>query len=82
MVLGVGEAVGFGAGFDDVAAEGESVDDRSAEPGISERFRPAGERFVGRDRDGVFLFPLGEDLEKEFSATAVEFHIAKLVNHE
>lgn len=32
-VLRVGEAVGVAAGFDDVAAEGESVHDRSAKRG-------------------------------------------------
>jgi len=40
---GVGEPVGIGPGFDDVAAEGEPVDGRAAEPWIGERFRPARE---------------------------------------
>ncbi len=30
---GAGQAVGVGTGFDDVAAEGEPIDDRGAEPG-------------------------------------------------
>jgi hypothetical protein len=44
----VGEAVGVGAGLDDVAAEGDAVDDGRAEPGIGEGFRPpcAVRRFV------------------------------------
>jgi hypothetical protein len=33
---GLGEPVGIGAGFEDVAAEGEPVDDRGAEPGVGE----------------------------------------------
>jgi hypothetical protein len=33
-----GEAVGVGAGFDDVAAEGEAVDDGGAEAGFGEGF--------------------------------------------
>ncbi len=36
LVAGPGEPVGFGAGFDDVAAEGESVDDRGAESRVGE----------------------------------------------
>ena len=43
---GVGEAVGVGAGFDDVSAEGESVDDSGAESGVGECSGPAGERLV------------------------------------
>jgi len=60
----VGEAVAGGAGFDDVAVEGEAVDDGGAESGVGERLRPAGERFVGGDRDAVLLFTLGEDFEQ------------------
>jgi hypothetical protein len=39
---GVGQAVGVGAGLDDVAAKGEPVDDRGAEPRVGERLGPAG----------------------------------------
>jgi len=34
-------AVAGAAGFDDLAVEGEAVDDNGAEPGVGERFRPA-----------------------------------------
>ena len=34
------------------------------------------------NRDGVLLLPLGQDLEEELGAAAVEFHIAELVDHE
>jgi hypothetical protein len=37
LMAGLGEPVGVGAGLDDVAAEGEPVDDRGAEPWIGER---------------------------------------------
>jgi hypothetical protein len=37
----VGEAVGGGAGLDDVAVEGESVHDRGAEPRVGEGLGPA-----------------------------------------
>lgn len=37
----VGESVGLGAGFDDVGAEGEPVDDGGAEAGVGEGLGPA-----------------------------------------
>ena len=39
--LAVGEAVGVGAGFDDVTAEGDAVDDGGAESGVGEGAGPA-----------------------------------------
>jgi len=47
---GVGEAVGVGAGLQDVAGEGEPVHDRGAQPGVGEGLRPAGEGFVAGRR--------------------------------
>src|SRR5215470_3493464 len=66
LLLGAGGAqpVGVGAGFDDVAAEGEPVDDGGAEAGVGEGLGPAAEAFVGGDRDAVFLLAFGEDLEQ------------------
>jgi hypothetical protein len=61
----VRESVGVCAGFDDGAVEGEPVDDRGAEARVGEGFCPAGEAFVGADRDGCFLFAFGEDLEEQ-----------------
>lgn len=43
--------------------------------------QPTGEGFVACDGDGVFLFAFGKDLEEEFGAAAVQFHIAKLETH-
>lgn len=80
MVEGVGEAVGVGAGFDDGSVEGQPVHYGGAETWVAEGFGPAGEGFVGGDGDGVFLFSLGEDLEEEFSASAVQFHVAQFVD--
>lgn len=40
------------------------------------------EGLVGGHRDGVLLFAFGEDLEEEFGAAAVEFHVAELVDDE
>ena len=39
--FGVGKSIGVGAGFDDVAAEGEPVDDGGAEPRVGEGLGPA-----------------------------------------
>jgi hypothetical protein len=41
--------------------------------------QPSGERFVGGDRDGRALFAFGENLEEEFGAAPVEFHVAQFV---
>jgi transposase len=77
---GAGEAVGVGAGLDDVAAEGQPVDDGGAEPGIGEGLGPAGKRVVGRDRDGGFLLAVGEHLEQQFRAALIELHIAQFID--
>ena len=52
---GDGEAVGVGASLDDVAAEGEAVDDGGAEAGVGEGLGPAAEGLVGGDRDAKQL---------------------------
>jgi hypothetical protein len=43
------EAPGFAAGFDDVGAVGQAVDDGFGEPGVGEDFRPLAEGEVGGD---------------------------------
>src|SRR5690606_2550061 len=82
LLRGLGQAVGVGAGLEDGAAEGEPVDDGSAEPGVAEGLCPAAEGLVGRDRDGCLLLAFGEDLEEEFGPAAVELHVAELVDAE
>jgi hypothetical protein len=72
---GGGEAVGVGAGLDDGSVEGEAVDDGCAEAGVGEGFGPAAEGFVRGDGDAVLLLAFGQDLEEEFGAVAVEFHV-------
>lgn len=69
-----------GEGQDDVPAEGEAVHDGGAEPRVGERLRPATERLVGGDRDAVLLLPLGQNLEQQFSAPAVQLHVAGFVD--
>jgi hypothetical protein len=76
------EAVGVGAGLDDVGVEGEPVDDGGAEARVGEGAGPFGECGVGSDGDGCFLFPLGEDLEEQFGAAAVQFEVAQLIQAE
>src|ERR1700693_312709 len=75
---GPGEAVGIGAGLDDVAAEGDAVDDGGAEAGVGECLGPAAERLIRRYRHACLLLPFGEHLEEELGAAAVEFHVAEL----
>src|SRR5205823_3236477 len=60
--------------------EGEPVNDGGAKPRIGERLGPARERLVGRDRDRRAFLALGEHLEEQFGAAAVEFHVAELVD--
>jgi len=79
---GVGESVAAGPGLDDVPAEGEAVDDGGAEPGVGEGLGPVAEAVVAGDRDGGFLLALGQDLEQQFGATLVEFHVAEFVEAE
>ncbi len=76
------EAVGLGAGLDDVAGEGESIDDGGAEAGVGEGVGPAGECFVAGDGDTGAFLAFGEDLEEQFGVAAVEFHVAELVEAE
>ena len=40
------------------------------------------EGVVGGDGDAVLLFTLGENLEQQFGAVAVQFHVSELVNAE
>lgn len=41
-----------------------------------------GERLVARDGDSGAFLALGQNLEEEFGAAAVEFHVAELVQAE
>ena len=54
----------------------------AAESEVGEGFAPAGERLVRGDRDRVLLLAFGEDLEEEFGAAAVEFHVTQFVDAE
>jgi hypothetical protein len=72
LVAGFGEPVGVCAGLDDVAAEGEPVDDGGAEPWVGEGLGPGREGFVRGYGDGGFLLALSENLEEQLSAALVQ----------
>ena len=57
------EAVGLGAGLDDVRAVGDTVDGRVAQPGVGHHLGPLREWQVGRDDHGRLFGPFGDDLE-------------------
>ena len=76
----MGEAVAGGAGFDDGAVVGQAVHDRGAQPGVGEGVGPATERLIRCDGDAVLLFAFGQDLEEQFGAAAVQFHVAQFVD--
>ncbi len=82
LVTGVCQPVGVGAGFNDGAAEGKSVDNRGAQPGVGKGLGAPAEGFVARDGDGVLFLPLGQNLEQQLSAPFIELHVPKFVQKE
>lgn len=75
-------AVGIAAGFDDVAAEGEAVNDGGAESWIGECLGPAAEGLVACNCDGGLLFAFGENLEQQFGATFVQSYVTEFLSQE
>jgi hypothetical protein len=73
------ETLGFGAGFDDMSAIGDAIDERLAQPGVRNHLGPFGEGQVGGQDDGGFFGPFGHDLEQEFSAHFSQWHIADFI---
>jgi len=81
LTLGVGEAVGLGAGLDDGAAKGESVNDRGAELGVGEVFAQPEKGIVRCDRDGVVLRPptrYRSTFRRPVSGPLWQAHIARI----
>jgi hypothetical protein len=78
----VDEAVGVGAGSMMLPPKVSQSTICGAEPRVGEGFGPAAEAFVGGDRDRRLLLSLGQDLEEQFGAAAVEFHVAEFVDAE
>jgi len=79
---GVGESVGGGAGFDDLSGEGQAVDDGRTQAWVGEGFCPGGERLVGGDRDGRAYLALGENLEQQLRAAAVQLQVPHFLSQE
>jgi hypothetical protein len=73
------EAVGLGAGFEEVGVEGDAVDDCGDQTRVGEHAAPFAEGQVGGDRDRGSLFAFGDDLEQELGAARVDLDVAQLV---
>ena len=73
------EAPAFVAGFDDVAAVSEPVEQGGGHLGIAEHRRPFAEGQIGRDDDrGAFVEP-ADEMEEQLTAGLGEWQVAKLV---
>jgi hypothetical protein len=71
----VGWPLGVGARFDDVPAEGETIDDRGAEHEVGEgSASPANDSLLAIATE-FFSSAFAEDLEERFGAAAVELHV-------
>ncbi len=64
--------------FGEIAASAE----REQEPWIGEGLCPAGERFVGGDRDRRALLPLSQNLKQQLGAAPIQLEIAELVHQD
>lgn len=62
--------------------QGEPIHDGGARSWVGEHCRPAGERRVGGDGDGVLFLPFGQHLKKQLGASFVEFHVTEFVDAE
>src|SRR3954454_6021891 len=76
------EAIGVGAGLDDMGAIGDTIKKCFAQSRIGKHGRPFRKRQVGRDEDRCLFRALGNDLEQKFSTGLFERNVAHLVNGE
>ena len=76
---GRGEAVGVGAGVDDVGAEGEAVHDSGGQAGSGKVLPHSTERGVGGTGDRGPLLAGCDDLEEQLGAAGVEADVANFV---
>ena len=76
------EPVGLGAGFEDAGVEGDPVDDGGDEAGVGEDGAPFAEGQVGGDGDGGSFLALGDDLEEQLAAAAVDLDVAEFVEQQ
>ncbi len=68
------------AGFDDVSAIRDPVQQRLAEAGIGDHLGPLGKGQVGGQDDGGLFGSLGDDLKEELGAKLGHRHIADFVD--
>jgi hypothetical protein len=76
------EAIGVGAGLDDMGAIGDTIKKCFAQSRIGKHGRPFRKRKVGGDENRGLLCSLGNHLKQKFSTGFFERNIAHLVNGE
>ena len=82
FVDGSAEAVGLGAGFQNVRSIGDSIEQCLAQPSIRDDLRPFGKRQVRGHNDGGSFGPFGDHLKQELRADLGQGHIPNLVNRD
>ena len=80
LFKGAPEAVRLGAGFDNVRAVGDAIQQGFAQARVGNDLRPLRKREVRRQQHGRTFGAIGNDLELELSAEFGERHVAYLVN--
>jgi hypothetical protein len=70
------------SGFENVAAVGETVEQRGRHLGVAEHGRPLAEAEISRDDDAGALVELAQQMEEQRSAGGAERQVAKLVEND
>ena len=77
---GAAEAVGLGAGLEDVRLVRDTIEQRLAQPGVREHLSPFGEREIRRDHERDGLASLRDHLEQQLGTDVGERDVTKLVD--
>ena len=77
---GAAEAVGLGAGLEDVRLVRDTIEQRLAQPGVGEHLGPFGEREIRRDHERGGLASLRDQLEQQLGTDVGERDVTKLVD--
>ena len=80
--LGVGQAVAFTVGFEDVNAMGQPVQHGPGEPFAAQHLRPVFKRQVGGDDEAGTLISTGHHIEEQFGPGLGERDVAEFVEDE
>ena len=78
--FGVGQAIAFAVGFEDVDAVGQPVEHGPGEPFAAQHLRPVFKRQVGGDDEAGALVSAGHDIEEQLSPSLGERDIAEFAN--